>query len=321
MVKVFFTVDTEIWCDSWSNLDGSFPSAFKRYVYGPTKGGNYALPFLLETLNDHGLIGVFFVECLFSCRFGDDPLKEIVGLIQAAGQEVQLHLHTEWVDEAVKPLLPDVLSKRQFLSQFSLDEQIKLIRKGLELLSSAGAKNVNAFRSGNYALNSDTFKALAANNIFIDSSYNPASEVGVDNVMPGRILTQPIQISKVIEFPVTTYRDKGQGSLRNLQLTACSFKEIELLLNKAANNSLDSIIIVSHNFEMLNQKKNRYDGIMVRRFRKLCRFLEKNSDRFNVRGFHGLTDISDQGQSAPIQSRAWLTTTRMAEQAIRRIFG
>jgi len=74
-------------------------------------------------LRDHGIPGTFFVEPLFATRFGSQPLQEIVGLVRAGGQEVQLHLHTEWVDEARTPLLPGARAKRQYLHHFSLEEQ------------------------------------------------------------------------------------------------------------------------------------------------------------------------------------------------------
>jgi len=33
-------------------------------------------------------------------RFGSQPLEEIVGLIREGVQEIQLHMHTEWVGES-----------------------------------------------------------------------------------------------------------------------------------------------------------------------------------------------------------------------------
>jgi hypothetical protein len=39
MLDVFFTVDVEIWCDGWRNLDARFPDAFRRYVYELTPRG------------------------------------------------------------------------------------------------------------------------------------------------------------------------------------------------------------------------------------------------------------------------------------------
>ena len=67
-------------------------------------------------------------------RFGQQALDEIVGMVRDGGQEVQLHLHTEWVDEAREPLWPGPQRKRQHLRYFSCEEQTTLIAKGLELL-------------------------------------------------------------------------------------------------------------------------------------------------------------------------------------------
>jgi peptidoglycan/xylan/chitin deacetylase (PgdA/CDA1 family) len=321
MLDVFFTVDVEIWCDGWDHLDRKFPAAYRRYVYGPTREGDYALPATLKILNDHGLRGVFFVEPLFSTRFGPGPLQELVGLIQAAGQEVQLHLHTEWVDEAREPLLPGVSGKRQHLRQFSLGEQADLIAAGLKLLSEAGVRSINAFRAGNWAMNRDTLSALARNAIDFDSSYNAASRIGVDSVMPGQILTQPAAFDTVMEYPVTVYRDRGPTSLRPLQLTACSFNEVTRVLNTAADSGWDSVVIVSHNFELLNRRKDRPDPIVVRRFRKLCRYLERHADRFRVRGFRGLEHGKTRAQPEPFSPSAWLIYERYAEQLVRRVYG
>lgn len=294
--------------------------AYRRYVYGPTRKGDYALPITLKMLNDHGLQGVFFVEPLFATRFGKEPLQELVGLIQEAGQEIQLHLHTEWVDEALVPLLPEVFDKRQHLRHFSRAEQVELIAAGLQLLRSVGVSSVNAFRAGNFALNHDTLLALAENELEFDSSYNAASSVGVDNVAPGQLLTQPEAIAGVMEYPVTVYRDRGPRSLRHLQLTACSFKEMTWVLNTAADSGWNAVVIVSHNFELLNRRKDRPDPIIVKRFRKLCQYLEQNIDRFQVRGFQGLGKLEGCIQPEPIQSRPRFTGERLAAQLVRRAF-
>ena len=105
MLDVFFTVDVEIWCDGWVDIDKKFDDAYRKYIIGPTSKGDYGLPYQLEVLKDHAIPGTFFVEPLFSTRFGNQPLEEIVGLIRESGQEVQLHLHTEWVDESKEPLI------------------------------------------------------------------------------------------------------------------------------------------------------------------------------------------------------------------------
>jgi hypothetical protein len=322
MLKVFFTVDTEIWCGGWDDLDRKFPAAFQQYVYGPTDQGNYALPMTMEILSDHGLKGVFFVEPLFATRFGLSPLQEMVEMIQEAGHEVQLHLHTEWVDEAQQDgTLPAIDRKRENIREFSRPDQSTLIGKGLSLLRSAGAEPINAFRAGNYGLNAATLVALAENRIDFDTSYNAAAEIGVDDVAPGEILTQPRQFDTVIEYPVTVYRDRGGDSLRLFQLNACSFNEMTIILTTAMELGWESIVIVSHNFELLNQRKNRPDSIVVRRFRKLCRYLETNSDRFEVTGFTGLQKSVERPQPPLFSSSKWDTYARSAEQIVRRAFG
>ncbi len=321
MLKVFFTFDTEIWCDGWDDIDAKFPRAYKQYVYGTTKHGDFAMPHILKILNDHGLAGVFFVEPLFAARFGLEPLRELVGLTQDAGQEVQLHLHTEWVDVALKPLLPNVTDKIRLLRHLSRADQASLLRTGLDLLREAGARSVNAFRAGNYAANLDTFNALRDVGLFINSSYNPASDVGVDDMTTGGLLTQPETIEGVDAYPVTAFRDRGPGSLRHLQLTACSFQEIAKVLNSAADTGWHSVVIVAHNFELLTPNKDRKDPIVVKRFAKLCRFLERNSDRFDVRGFSGLERLVSSHQPQPIRTPKLLTGVRFAEQFARLAFG
>jgi hypothetical protein len=113
MLDVFVTVDVEVWCNGWDDIEKKFPEAFKQYVYGQTAHGRFGLTYQAEMLSEHALTGVFFVEPLFSTRFGPGPLAEIVGILNTAKQEIQLHLHTEWVDEALIPLLPNVEGKRQ----------------------------------------------------------------------------------------------------------------------------------------------------------------------------------------------------------------
>lgn len=317
MLDVFFTVDVEVWCDGWSNIDEKFPDAFRKYIYGPTAKGDFGLPYKLNVLKDHGLTGVFFVEPLFSTRFGEQPLEEIVGLVRESNQEVQLHLHTEWVDESRVPLLADTHAKRQHLRYFSRDEQSTLIAAGDRLLRQAGASDINAFRAGSFGFNRDTLGALAANGIPFDSSYN-ASLFGLDSgVMPDVVVVEPIECDGVYEYPMTVFKD-GTGSLRHTQLTSCSSRELEGLLWQALETGRSSFVILSHGSELLNQAKDRADDVVVKRFQRLCSFLDKNRDSFRVRGFQGLKPQIPQQQPVPLSSPVWKTGARMIEQAYRR---
>lgn len=320
MLDVFYTVDVEVWCGGWQDLDRKFPDAFRRYIHGPTTRGDYGLPYQLRMLQAHGLTGVFFIEPLFALRFGQAALDDIVGLVREAGQEVQLHLHTEWVDEAREAVLPGPQRKRQHLRYFSREEQTVLIAKGLELMRRAGVTSINAFRAGSFAFNHDTLPALAANGIAFDSSYN-ASMFGPDSgVSPGRTLVEPVLVDGVAEYPMTVYSD-GTSTLRHAQLTACSWPELEGLLWQAVHEERKAFVLLSHGFELLNKAKDRPDDVVVRRFERLCAFLARHRESFRVRGFNGLEPALATVQPAPLVSPLHRTGVRMLSQLYRRRYG
>jgi hypothetical protein len=265
-------------------------------------------------------LGVFFVEPLFAARFGLHPLAEIVGLLRERGQEVQLHLHTEWVDEAREAVLVDVNDKRQFVSYFSYPEQKLLIAAGMDFIGRANGGIVNAFRAGNFAFNSDTLRALAANGIQYDCSYNAAA-FGLDSgLMPGIPIVEPVEFEGVYEYPMAVFND-GTSLLRPVQLTACSYPEMEGLLWQALESERKAFVILSHNFELLNRAKDRPDYVVVKRFRKLCRFLDRHRDCFRVRGFQHLQPYGVPFQPPPLVSPLWKTGFRTVQQILRWRYG
>jgi len=318
LLKVFFTFDVEVWCGGWDRIDEKFNDAFRTYIYGPTVKGNYGLPMILKTLNDYGLAGIFFVEPLFSLRFGLDPLSEIVGLILDAGQAVELHLHTEWVDEARKPLFPSVNKKRQHLRYFSLAEQIRLIQEGKRLLEKSGKLNaVNAFRAGSFGFNTDTLTALKENQIKVDCSYNGTRMGAGSGFMPNQLVIEPILHNGVFESPMTIYYDRP-GHLRHLQLCACSLAEIEGVLWRSLDLGREQVCMLSHNFELLNRNKNKPDPVVFKRFVKLCRFLSNNRDCFSLENYSNYSCKNNINQPEPVVSPLWKTGLRYVEQAMSR---
>lgn len=318
MLDVFLTCDTEIWCEGWNALDAQFPSAFDRYVYGRTQKGGFGLPFQVKTLNEHGLHGVFFVEPLFATRFGIEPLKEIVGIVRDGAQEVQLHLHTEWADEATTPLLADHATKRQHLRFFSAAEQQVLISAGATLIEQAGGGRPTAFRAGSFGFNRDTLTVLPACGITFDSSYNASFMGPTSGVAPGTLLFDVICSEGVYEYPMSVLRD-GMNRLRHAQLGACSMAELELAMWRALERGQNAFVILFHNFELLDPSKTRPDPIVVRRFSQLCRFLADNKDSFRTSGFTNLEPKVAERQPAPLDVSKYATGRRLVEQLVRRL--
>ncbi len=319
-MNVFLTFDIEVWCNGWDDLDRAFPGSFERYIFGHSTHGDYALPKTLAILNQHGLKGVFFVEPLFATRFGAKHLEIIVQLIRGAGHEIQLHLHPEWTDEAIEPIIENCATKRQHLSYYTLDEQTSLIAHGRKMLEAAGSGTISAFRSGNYAANRDTFEALRRNSILLDTSLNRCYDVSAPDLRREHDFNTPFVVQGVATFPVTILKD-GFRNDRPAQVGACAFSEMRDGLLSAQAAGAQNFVIVSHNFEMLKPGSSAPDWIVVKRFDRLCAFLAQHPERFKVRGFSEDLRPSATEPSASAAPRAtWLSTSqRYVEQLRRRL--
>lgn len=316
-LNVFLTCDVEIWCNGWKDLDQRFPDAFNRYIYGPTKEGDFGLEYQVKELERRNLIGNFFVEPLFSYRFGIKYLREIVRIIQSARQNVELHLHTEWVDEIYPPLIENSEHKRQHLRYYSLAEQTELIQAGKQQLLKAGVDDIRAFRAGSFALNQDTLTALNRNDIPIDSSYNHTQFGQSSGIKSPASSYHPFQAGSVIEYPMTVFKD-GIGKMRHAQLTACSFSEIESALWQASEEGHDSFVFLFHNFELLNPAHTDSDPICRKRFIQLLDFLDHNRSHFTTRSFQDIEIKPSFTGSEPLKTSLWQTSQRYFEQLYRR---
>lgn len=315
-LSVLITIDTEVWCDGWQDIDTKFQDAYRKHIYGPTPSGDYGLPFQLKVLNENGLRAVFFVEPLFAARFGIAPLEEIVGLITEAGQTVELHLHTEWADEAISPLFPDIGEKRQHICYFSFEEQCLLVQEAIRLMKDAGVEKLSAYRAGSFGANNQTLGALARNGIYIDSSLNstaPPCEIKVTEPMK-----QPRILDGVLEVPMTVFTD-GIGRQRPAQITACSFGELKAALIDAHRLQWSVFVLLSHSFELLNSAKTRKNSIVARRFVQLCEYLSANRDRYPTIDFASPKLKPRQGHVDELNCSTMLTLGRLAEQVISRI--
>jgi hypothetical protein len=322
-MRVHLTFDVEVWCGGWEQLDASFPAAFDRYVWGRSKAGDYALPRNLQILERHQLQAVFFVEPLFSFRFGPQHLGTIVELIRASGQSVQLHLHPEWVDEIRPPLISHCERKRQHLTDYTRDEQAALLGAGRAALERASGQAVTAFRSGGYAANRSTYEALAAVGIHTDSSLNATYDRTGGSLGPQADLRQPCQVGAVNVHPVTVFSD-ALGRPRHLQVGACSFAEMRQVLEHAQAAGHQEVVVVSHNFELLKPGGCQPDRVVERRFDRLCAYLAANRDRYEVGAFPSPDAASAPSTAASRRTAGprvgpWATAVRFVEQAVRRL--
>lgn len=329
MLNVFLTVDTEIWpySDGWPvrSLPADktqFDAEIAAYLYGKTSTGEFGLPYQIEQLNQHGLKATYFLEPLFADRAGDQHLANIVNLIQRNGQEVQLHMHTEWLSEIHDPTIPSHF--KQYMHQFTLEEQTALIAKGVRSLQAAGVQDMHAFRAGSYGANRDTLRAAAKNGLLFDSSYNPCFLGNDCQVDMEQTLLQPEKIEGVWEIPISFFQDYP-GHRRHTQLAACSFNEMKTALFDAWQAGWFSFVIVLHSFELVKKNNSGMlclpDKQNIDRFCKLCEYLSAHQDKFRTTLFSELNPAAiPQADSVNrLRSRPHHTAGRYVEQALARL--
>ncbi|MHC4943000.1 MAG: polysaccharide deacetylase family protein [Planctomycetota bacterium] len=315
---VLLATDVEIWprARHFSPID--FEKEFRRFIYGPTPRGDYGLPFQLKMYREYDLKAVFLVDALFASIYGISYLQEVVDLIRDAGQEVQLHMHTEWV-ERTDSLLPGKSGRN--MRDFSREDQGILVKKAIENMQACGVNGLSAFRAGNFGANWDTLDALTEHGIVYDTSYNIPYIGSTCDLKTDPPLVQPAVFQGIIEFPISFFV-QGTGNYRHAQVGSCSFGELSSMLQQAIARGWHSFQILSHNFELLNRAKSRPDAIVIKRFEKLCAFLAANRDRFTTAWFGELDPgrIPVDIRTPPLRSNWFRTVWRYGEQLTRRFF-
>src|SRR5262245_56941533 len=137
MLEVYITIDTETLPRTPNWRDTNLQTEIERDIYGRTTEGEYGVEYQMQVLNAHGLRAVFFVESLFPCVTGLEPLRKLVALIHHYGHDVQLHIHTEWLEWISPSPVQGRLGKN--IKDFSEADQTVLIATGLRNLRAAVA--------------------------------------------------------------------------------------------------------------------------------------------------------------------------------------
>jgi len=209
------------------------------------------------------------------------------------------------------------MGKRQFLKNFSEEDQRFLVGFAAQLLTRAGAQRPRAFRAGSFGFNADTLGALESNGLVVDASYNATLHGPESGVSPGTMLIDSCRIGQIYELPMTVFMD-GTRRMRHLQLTACSWQEMEQVLWGALHAGLRSVVILWHGSELLDRSRKMPNPFVVARFRKLCEFLGRHRESFKVRNLDEWTPRDGAASTAPIAVGPWPTAIRLYEQVLGR---
>lgn len=301
----FLTIDTEF---MWRYHAAGLP--IEAIVQRSLDPAGVGVAYQLRMLARWGLKATFFVDPMPAVIYGLAPFRTLVAAIQAAGQEVQLHIHPNWAGAS----LTDRSAHARFdLTGYSAREQCDLIAGARDLLMAAGAPSPVAFRAGSYAANDDTLDALAALGITYDSSHNGAEDPTSSALSLPRRQIAPVEHRGVIEVPVTLIEDRG-GTLRHFQLCALSVSEMRAALDHARRERHAAVTIVSHGFELANRAGTRANGIHVRRFEVLCRMLAERRAAMPTTHFADWPEPPLGQRDVPLGPNMLRTRWRQAEQ-------
>lgn len=318
MTRVFITIDTEYSSGLYTG-PGAVDRAdnFARSIGCNTPDGSAGIPHKLALLAEHGQKAVFFVDPMPALVWGVAAIEDIVGPIVEAGQDVQLHCHTEWLEHAgsANPLASKATGKN--LYEFSFEDQCAILDFARSALIAAGAPAPVAFRAGNYGANDDTLRALAAIGIDYDSSHCPAlAGTGACRIGLGAEDRDPVGHMGVIEVPAGAIGTMG-GGLRHAQLTALSLNELLCAIRHARDSGRDSFTLVSHSFELINRRRMAVNPIVRRRFGGLIKAL--GSMRGVTTGTYAETPPALRltgGANQPLPANPMRTGIRLAEQLV-----
>ena len=267
--QVLITVDTEL--SAGLHQRGYSPSEnFNSSILGRCPTGDFGIIHQMECLDARGLKGIYFVDPLPALIYGEQIISDIVGPIVERGHDVQLHIHTEWLQWCPNSPVDERTGRN--IADFSFTDQCTLLKYAAEILTRSGAARPIAFRAGNYGANDDTLRALYSIGIKWDTSFNPAYLNSGCGISLTADQTSPAIRECVLELPVSTIFDMP-AHIRPAQVCALSSAEMRAALRHAILQNQPLFNIVTHSFELLSRDRKRENLSVINRFNSLAEMI------------------------------------------------
>lgn len=299
VTDVVLTIDIEFTISGAFAQPGTRKPVGVPSVIGRLGNTELGLGFILDTLNRYGATATFFIETLNTAYFGLGPMGEIARRINAAGHDVQLHLHPCWLtfEDAAALRQAQVKAPNDACGTMDRDALVSLIQRGQRVFADWGLAPPQALRTGGFSVSRHVYAAQGLTNIPLASNICTAVAPPTDPVLQlncGRHL-----IDGVVEVPVLSFVDRtwrGRRHFRPLQITACSSAELRRTLASAHQAGLETVVAVTHAFEFFKRRSPfdyadiRENRINQTRLEDMCAFVGGNSACFRWGTFGGLSE-------------------------------
>lgn len=289
-VQVAITIDVEF------SIGGAFADPLGKQPVGAPSvecmidGEGAGLNFILDTLEGHGLRGVFFVEALNVCFFGDGAMGSIARRIHARGHDIQFHAHPCWTAFLRTDWRQRVASAPPSDSFAELDDSEieRALEIGLDVFRRWELPAPRAFRAGNLQVDRRVYPLLERYGLPITSS------VGVGVYQPKdpelSLAGGRHWIGRTLEVPVSSYVDVRLPRVtrwKTFTVIGTGGWEARQWLRHAARSGIGPVVVLTHPTEFVHRKGEDYGALQRnemarRRLQDLCRFLAGHPREFEV---------------------------------------
>lgn len=162
------------------------------------KEKNYGIKYILSVFREYGIRATWYLNIYEKYLMGEKLMADVCDILLRNGQDIQLHTHPVWLMDSSE-------RKRIHMNQYSLDEQVYIIEKGIEDIQKLTGQKPIAHRGGAYGIDKNTLLALNMAKMKIDSSvFYKSSSCKVSGIYKNKIH----ELYGVTEFPVSVYKVK-----------------------------------------------------------------------------------------------------------------
>lgn len=284
---VLLTVDTEA-------LPKRAPcDHVKRLIWGEHDKGTAGVREMCAVAGDVDAKLTFFVDACGAYAQLDE-VAEVVRWLDGAGQDVQLHTHSEylpkqfWVEHSFK-------YRSRFLNQYGAKKAAFTINYFGKFISGLTGKPIRAFRAGSFRWNANTIRALGEAGIPL-SFNNSMNACLAQQCIYSEPTNQPYVWSNgVIEVPATErrfYSAFGKdwwGRLQFPVLQDWRNPPWRVLWPHTVGRNSSFLVLLMHSWSLLHWDENGHavyrDDKRLEDFRKLVRKLAKDYDIITTEDF------------------------------------
>lgn len=257
------TIDTEAW-------HGDRP--IDRFVWGEVSDGRYGIEYMIDLFDRLNVKALFFVDFAECSDYGNEEMLDVARYIKARGHGVGVHLHPDHILDR----------EREFLYQYSRDEQKDLIRYVTKKYEEALGERPVHFRAGKYAANNDTLELLEE----FGYKYDYSQFYGRDwcAINPPITADATCRLESFYEIPVTSFYALETPFFSridkiDMEMSPWSFRKATKKFTLLNENQV--LTLFGHSFSFIKHRYSEdmgelaFDASMSKKFERGIKYVQR----------------------------------------------